>query len=103
MMFRHLFMVPHHPSCFYSETFNLSQTIFTPGCRLIVSLSMLLKLNLFGLAPLSSSKSLILFFFLKSFHFSLFHLVFEIWVLHLTVHLLLAITFLVSHAPPTFI
>ena len=60
--------------------------LVAPGCHLIASPLMLLKLNSSGLVPLSSSLNLILFSSLKSSHSSLSHQVYVIWVLPLTAH-----------------
>ena len=61
---------------------------------------MLLKLNLSGLVPFSCSRSLILLFSLNSFHSSHSHQVSGIWALFLIARLLLARTYLISHALP---
>src|ERR1043165_580044 len=102
MMYKHLSMVHRHRSCFWSGVFNLSLIIFTPGCLLIASPLMLLRLNSSGLVPLSSSVDLILFSSLKSSHSLPSRQVCGIWVLLLIVHLPLLSTSLISHVPPIF-
>jgi len=82
---------------------SLSLIASTPGCRQIDLTSMFLKLNLSGLVPLSSSRSLISLFSLNSSHSSLSHHVSGIRVLPLITHSPLLSTSLISHALPIFI